>query len=84
MEDFNLAGIQTHFLIYEGFLTDKQKYLNRILDILELNTSTEEIDAALERGAYFEKVHSDDITNFVVNHEEVLEKFGQYHSGLNN
>ena len=84
MEDFNLAGIQTHALIYEDFLTDKQKYLNRMLDILELNTSTEEIDAALKRGTYFEKVHSDDITNFVVNHEEVKEKFGKYHSGLNN
>jgi len=82
-EDFNLAGIQTHSLIYEDFLTDKQKYLNRILDILELKTSTEEIDAALKKGTYFEKVHSDDITNFVVNHEEVKEKFGQYHSGLN-
>jgi hypothetical protein len=83
-EDFKQAGIQTHSLVYEDFLTDKRKYLNRIVDILELNTSTEEIDAALRKGAYFEKVHSDDITNFVVNHEEVKEKFGKYHSGLNN
>ena len=83
MEDFNLAGIQSHSLIYEDFLTDKQKVLNRILDILELNTTIEEIAAALKRGTYFEKVHSDDITNFVVNHEEVMEKFAKYHSGLN-
>ena len=84
MEDFNRADIQSHFLIYEDFLTDKQKCLNRILDILELNTSTEEIDAALKSGTYFEKVHSDDIADFVVNHEEITEKFGKYHSGLNN
>lgn len=84
MEDFKLAAIEAHFLVYEDFLTDKQKYLNRILDILELNTSKEEIDAALKMGAYFEKVHSDDISNFVVNHEEVTEKFGQYQSGPNN
>lgn len=84
MEEFNLAAIQTHFLIYEDFLTDKQKYLNRILDILELKTSTQEIDAAFKRGTYFEKVHSHDITNFVVNHEEVMDKFGKYQSGLNN
>jgi hypothetical protein len=82
MEDFNLAAIQTHFLIYEDFLKDKQKYLNRIFDILELNTSTQEIDAALKMGVYFEKVHSHDIANFVVNHEEVLEKFSNYQSGL--
>ena len=84
MEEFKRAGIQSHFLIYEDFLTDKQKVLNRILDILELNTSTQEIDAALKKGAYFEKVHSDDIASFVVNHEEIIEKFGQYHSGINN
>ncbi len=82
--DFKLAGIQTHYLIYEDFLTDKQKYLSRILDILELNTSTREIEAALEKGAYFEKVHSDNITSFVVNHAEIKEKFGEYHSGLSN
>jgi hypothetical protein len=84
IEDFNLAGIQTHSLIYEDFLTDKQEYLARIFDIIELNPSTEEIDAALKKGTYFEKVHSDDISKFVVNHEEVEEKFGQYHSGLEN
>jgi len=84
MEEFKLAGIQSHFLIYEDFLTDKQKVLNRILDILELKTSTQEIDAALKRGAYFEKVHSDNIANFVVNHEEIMEKFGKYQSGINN
>jgi len=84
MEDFSRAAIETHYLSYEDFLTDKQKYLNRILDIIELNISSKEINAALKMGAYFEKVHSDDIKNFVVNHEEVLEKFGKYHSGLNN
>ena len=75
MEDFKLAGIQTHSLIYEDFLADKQKYIDRILNILELNTSKEEMDAALTKGTYFEKVHSDDISDFVVNHEEVKEKF---------
>jgi hypothetical protein len=58
--------------------------LNRIFDILELNTSTEEIDAALKKGTYFEKVHSEDIADFVVNHEEIVEKFSKYHSGSNN
>lgn len=82
LENFNLAGIQAHTLVYEDFLADKHKYLSRILNILELGHSTEEIDAAIKKGAYFEKVHSDDITHFVVNHEEVKEKFGKFHSGL--
>jgi len=84
MEDFKLAGNQTHFIIYEDFLIDKQKYLNRVLDLLELDTSAQEIDDALNKGTYFEKVHSHDIANFVVNHEEIVEKFGQYHSDSNN
>lgn len=75
MEDFNLSGIQTHPLCYEDFLTDKQHYFRRISDLLELNISTEEIDAAIKSGAYFKKVHSDDISEFVENHEEVKEKF---------
>jgi len=79
-EDFKLEGIHTHSLIYEDFLTDKQKYIDRILNILELNTSKEEMDAALTKGTYFEKVHSDKISDFVVNHEEVKEKFSKYYS----
>ncbi len=48
----------------------------KISECLELKISAEEIDAVLQRGEYFEKVHSDDISEFVVNHQEVLEKFG--------
>jgi len=79
-EDFKRAGIQTHSLIYEYFLTDKKHYIDRILNILELNISKEDLGAALTKGTYFEKVHSDDISDFVVNHEEVKEIFGKYHS----
>ncbi|MCP5005995.1 MAG: hypothetical protein GY941_18960 [Planctomycetes bacterium] len=76
MEEFKLAGIQAYPLCYEDFLADKRKYFREILEFLELEISTEEIDAALQRGEHFEKVHSDDISEFVVNHQEVLEKFG--------
>jgi hypothetical protein len=76
MEDFKLARIQTHPLCYEDILTDKQQFLSRILNLLELKTSTEEIEATLRKVAYFKKVHSDDISDFVENHEEVKEKYG--------
>ena len=75
-EELKLAGIQTHPLLYENFLTDKQQYFSQILSYLELDVSQGEIDAALERGAHFEKVHSDNISDFVENYEEVQEKFG--------
>jgi hypothetical protein len=83
MEDFKLAGIDAHPVFYEDFLTDKQQYFSRILDLLEINTSIDEIDTALKKGEFFEKVHSDDISDFVVNHEEIMDKFGSY-SYLNN
>ncbi|MFQ5963459.1 MAG: hypothetical protein ACE5KZ_04155 [Candidatus Scalinduaceae bacterium] len=76
MEEFKLAGIQAYPLCYEDFLTDKQKIISEILDLLELEISKEEIDTALKEGVYFKKVHSDDILDFVENHEEVKEKFG--------
>ena len=76
IEELQFAGIQAHPLLYEDFLTDKQRYFSQILNHLEIKTSQGEIDAALKGGAYFKKVHSDDISDFVRNHEEVQEKFG--------
>ena len=76
MEEFNLAGIRVYPLFYENFLTDKHDYFKQVFEYLELEISTEEIDAALTDGAYFGKVHSDDISDFIVNHQEVTEKFG--------
>ena len=76
MKELKNAGIQTHFLRYEDFLADKQKYFRRLTGFLELNLSDEEIHIALSKGAHFKKVHSDDISEFVVNHEEVRGKFG--------
>ncbi len=75
MNDLKLAGIQTQSLIYEDFLTNKEHYFSQVLNILELKVSNEDIDLALERGAYFKKVHSDNIADFVENHEEIKEKF---------
>lgn len=76
LEELQLAGIQAHPLLYEDFLTDKQQYFSQILNHLEIKTSQGEIDAALKGGAYFKKVHSDDISDFVQNYGEVQEKFG--------
>ena len=75
MEEFKLAGIQVYPLCYEDFLKDKHKYFEQIFKFLELEISKKKIDVALEHGAYFKKVHSDDISDFVVNHQEVLKIF---------
>ena len=76
MEEFKLAGIRTRPLIYEEFLEDKHQYFGQIFEFLDLEVSKEEIDAAINQGEYFKKVHSDNLSDFVENHEEVNEKFG--------
>ncbi len=63
-------------LSYEDFLEDKYRYFNRFFEILEIQVSKQEMDVALEKGAYYKKVHSNDISEFVLNHQEVMDRFG--------
>jgi hypothetical protein len=74
--EFLRAGINVYTLRYEDFLEDKVEYFWRIGEILQISVSTEELQAALSRGAYLQKVHSDRISEFVENHGEVVERFG--------
>lgn len=75
IDDLAAAGIGTGVLRYEDFLADKQKYFGDLLDAIECPTSSESIDSALTAGTELEKVHSEDISEFVTNHEEVMERF---------
>ena len=56
MKDAAGAG-RVHPLLYEEFLTDKKSYLTRLLECLEIQASAHDIDAALQEGPYFKKVH---------------------------
>lgn len=76
MKELESKKIEVYPICYENFLNNKQKYFKQIFEYLELNISDDELKKALKDGAYFKKVHSDDISNFVVNHQEVIEKFG--------
>lgn len=78
MEDLKLAGIRCHVLRYEDFLADKTQYFRRILDCLDLTVSIEELEEVLKQDAVFTKVHSDVISDFVENHEEIEERFGHH------
>ena len=69
-------GIQTVPLFYEDFLKDKKQYFKQMLKKLNIDISEKELEKVSNADAYFKKVHSDDISSFVENHEEVLEKFG--------
>jgi len=75
MEEFRSKGIDVFPLSYEDFLEDKYRYFSRFFEILEIQVSKQEIEAALEKGAYYKKVHSRDISEFVINHQEVMDRF---------
>lgn len=70
------AGLNVYPLFYEDFLNDKKNYFQDFFDAIETSVTEAEIEAAISRKGIFEKVHSSDISDFVENSEEVLEKFG--------
>jgi len=74
--EFKKNGIQTYPLLYEDFLNDRKLVVKYIAKCLEMDLTEAEIDCALQKGEYYKKVHSDDISEFVENHEEIKNKFG--------
>jgi len=76
MEKLERLGVRTYPLLYEMFCEDKQRYFREFYEHLEIPISEEEIRDVLAKGAYFKKVHSHDISEFVENHHEVMERFG--------
>jgi hypothetical protein len=76
MADLRHEGIQAYPVLYEDFLTDKRGYLERLFKLIELDVSSDEISRVLSEEEFFKKVHSDDISEFVENHEEIMSRFG--------
>ena len=76
MAQFKSAGIETFPLLYEEFLTDPASYLRQLFARIELDVTQQEITSVLNQQAYFKKVHADDISTFVCNHQEVINTIG--------
>jgi hypothetical protein len=72
------CGIRAHLIVYEEFLTDKLGYFQKLFDYLGSPVEPAEVTSALAQGAYFQKVHSDDISEFVVNSADVIARFGTH------
>jgi hypothetical protein len=75
MEEFKQAGIPAYPILYEDFVADKRSYLENLFEILDLDITDDEISQVLSEEEYLKKVHSDDISEFVENHEEVMNRF---------
>jgi hypothetical protein len=76
MNELKRENIPVYPLLYENFCQDKTKYFEELFNRINFSISREEIEDTIQAGSYFKKVHSDDISNFVQNHEEVLARFG--------
>jgi hypothetical protein len=77
MKELKRSGIKTHALIYETFCDDKMTYFQDFFSNLDIAVSKDEIETAISSGSVFKKVHSDDISEFVINHQEVIRRFGE-------
>ena len=69
-------GLQAHQILYEEFVTDKRSYLESLFKVLKLEIKNDEISRVLSQNEYLKKVHSDDISKFVENHDEIMSNFG--------
>jgi hypothetical protein len=76
MGDLRSRGISAHSLRYEEFLECKEAYFSRFFTLLGVDVTRSEIQNALSKGSHFKKVHSDEISEFVTNHEEVVARVG--------
>jgi hypothetical protein len=77
LERLDRSGVSACPLFYESFCDDKKAFFTDVLERLESPSTEQDIDAVLEKGTRFRKVHGNDIREFVVNADEVLEEFGE-------
>jgi hypothetical protein len=75
MDEFRAAGIGTAPLLYETFNTAREEFFQNFFSALGMPAP--HIDPSKVRvKSQLKKVHSDDISTFVANHEEVVSMFG--------
>ena len=77
------VGVEVRFLEYEEFLDDKVLFFKKIQGILGVyQEEDEEILQIIEKGISLKKVHSHDISEFVLNSDDIMLKFGHYAIGI--
>ena len=69
-------GIKAYPILYEEFLENKHAFFKRICKILNVDADDKAIEKSIGKGTALKKVHSNDISEFIENHEEILERFG--------
>lgn len=78
IQNLRSAGVEAFPLYYEDFCYNKAAYFKKLLHTLELELSDDEVRQALMQNCNYSKVHPDDISTFVDNHQEIIKKFDRY------
>lgn len=76
LERLSRSGVRAAPMFYESFCDDQAAFFADVMSKLELPVTQEDIAAALDKGTRFQKVHSHDISEFVINADEITERFG--------
>lgn len=69
--------MEVHPIFYEDMLADRRRFYREILERIEVDASDATLDAMIKQDTPFRKVHHTDISTFVQNHTEILQRFGE-------
>jgi len=70
--------IKAYPIYYEDFCHNKFTFLKSILKKLKINASNKDISEAIKKRGYYKKVHSENISDFVLNPKEVCDCYRRY------
>jgi hypothetical protein len=76
MQQLLKAGLEVYPICYEDFLASEYETLARICRLIRLDVPEADLRRVVAEGADFQKVHSEDISEFVENHQQMIELFG--------
>ena len=76
VRDMRRKGIAVHPLLYEDFLDDPAQFFGSLLRTLRTERSQNEIENALARETGLQRVHPGPVSDYVLNHQEVVRRFG--------
>jgi hypothetical protein len=70
------AGVTVHPLRYEEFSDDRVNFFAKTVGCLGTSVSPQDLSASVSAGTRLARVHGTDISEYVINHREISEKYG--------
>ena len=70
------AGVQAYPLLYEEFAGDRLAFFTDLAAKLGISSGTQEIAERISGGTRLKRVHGSDISDYVVNHQEITDLYG--------